>query len=188
MDTEEIGNLTDEEIVCKVQSGKKEQFGFLVTRYEEKMKRYAKKFLFGYEDAEDIIQEVFLKAYINIQSFDASRKFSSWLYRIAHNEFINAIKKRGKEPLPFFNFDILLPGLVAKNGTDDDLNKKELNNILKKCLDKISPKYREPVVLYYIEELSYKEIADVLRIPTSTVGVRIKRGKEAMKKIYKKIV
>ena len=85
---------TDEETVLQVQDGDTESFGILVERYEAKMMRYAHRFLFGYHDAEDLMQEVFIKAYTNIQSFDTKRRFSSWLYRIAHNEFINAIKRK----------------------------------------------------------------------------------------------
>lgn len=166
-----------------VQSGKIELFGFLVQRYEAKIRRYAGKFLFGYNDIDDIIQEVFLKAYVNIQSFDVSRKFSSWLYRIAHNEFINAIKKRKKEPLPLFDADALFPHLISRENVDKEANEKETKQLIDKCLNRLEPKYREPLVLYYFEELSYKEIADILRIPVSTVGIRIKRAKKIMKSL-----
>lgn len=176
--------LSDEDISVKVQAGDSESFGILVTRYEAKMMRYANKFLFGYEEAQDVVQEVFLKAYIHIQSFDSKQKFSSWLYRIAHNEFINAIKKKGKEPLPLIDPDMFLPHLVAKQTADDEIHKKETAEMLEKCLNKLDPKYREPLVLYYIEELDYKDVADILRLPTSTVGVRLKRGKDMLKKAY----
>ncbi len=106
---------TDEEIAKSVQGGDTAKFGTLVERYEAKMLRYARKFLFGYQDSEDMVQEVFLKAYTNIQGFDANRKFSSWLYRIAHNEFLNAIKKKGREPLPFFDPDTIFPHPVARD-------------------------------------------------------------------------
>jgi len=68
------GQSSDEKIAEKVQSGEIELFGVLAQRYEDKMLRYAKKFLFGYDDAEDLVQEVFLKAFVNIRSFDVSRK------------------------------------------------------------------------------------------------------------------
>lgn len=178
--------LTDEQVVRMVQSGKVESFGILVKRYEAKMLRYARKFLFNYHDIEDLVQEVFIKAYTNIQSFDASRKFSSWLYRIAHNQFINAIKKKGKEAVPFFDLDILLPRSISKENADKNINQRELRQILNKCLEKLDIKYREPLVLYYFEELSYKEITDVLHIPMATVGIRLKRGKEIMKNLYEK--
>ncbi len=117
-----MSEKTDEEIAVLVQRGDTEPFGELVTRYEQKMLRYARKFLLGKEDAEDRVQNVFLKAYENIRSFDATRRFSPWLYRIAHNEFINAIKKKGKEPLPFFDPDILFPHPISSETADRDVH------------------------------------------------------------------
>ena len=182
-----IDTLTDEEIAREVQSGDVNIFGVLIKRYEKKMLRYAKKFLFDYDDAEDIVQEVFLKAYINIQSFDTGRKFSSWLYRIAHNEFINAIKKKKRQPLSFFDPDTLFPRMISKENADTKANERELSQMLDKCLNKLNTKYREPLILYYFEEMSYKEIADVLRVPIATVGIRLQRGKKNMKTLYEKL-
>lgn len=178
--------LKDEDIARMVQKGKTESFGMLVERYEDKISRYARKFLFSYHDVEDLVQEVFIKAYTNIQSFDASRKFSPWIYRIAHNEFINAIKKKGKEPLPLFNLDILFPHLISQEEAKKKINKRETKKMLDKCLNKLGSKYREPLILRYFEGLDYKEIADILRIPISTVGIRLKRGKEKMKSFCQK--
>ena len=92
---------TDEQIAIAVQKGDAQAFGLLVERFEPKLLRYARKFLFDYEDGKDMVQEVFIKAYGNIQSFDTSRSFSSWIYRIAHNEFINAIRKKGRSRFLF---------------------------------------------------------------------------------------
>ena len=175
--------LTDEEIAVRVQGGDVDVFGELVKRFEEKMTRYARKFLFGGEDVKDVVQEVFIKAYVNIKSFDASRKFSSWLYRIAHNEFINAGKKRSRLPVFTFDLDALFPHLASKETADGDLERKDLKKMLDKSLDTLDVKYREPLVLYYIEDMDYKEIADILQIPTSTVGVRLTRGKALLKKL-----
>jgi len=177
----EIHNPTDEELVREVQDGASEAFGVLMERYEDKIKRYARRFLFGYDDGADIVQEVFLKAYINIQSFDAERKFSSWLYRIAHNEFINAIKKKGREPLPFFDPDNLFPHPTAPESADTEINRQEITELLEMSLDKLKAKYREVFVLYYFEDMDYQEIADVLKIPVATVGVRLKRGRQMMR-------
>ncbi len=178
---------TDEVIAAEVQSGNTSLFGILVERYETKLLRYAKRFLFGYEDAEDQVQEVFIKAYSNIQSFDVSRSFNSWIYRIAHNEFINAIKKRGREPLSFFDPDTLFPHPTDPHQADHEVQANELKAMLDSCLNQLDPKYREPLVLYYYEELDYLEIAEIMRIPTSTVGVRLRRGKEHLQTIYKKL-
>jgi len=177
---------SDEHMVFMVQSGKIDCFDIIVKRYENKIKRYGRKFLAGYEDIEDIVQQVFIKAYINIRSFDTSRKFSSWLYRIAHNEFINAIRKKKKEPLPFFNPDIILPHPLSKEPADREVKEKDMRRTIEKCLNKLSPKYREVLILYYFEELSYKEISDVLQVPVSTVGIRIKRAKKTIKSLCEK--
>ena len=91
-----IADLTDEQIVMKVQAGDTESFRVLVERYEPKMHRYAKRFLFAADDAKDLLQEIFIKTYVNIKSFDSERRFSPWIYRIAHNEFVNALKKKEK--------------------------------------------------------------------------------------------
>lgn len=179
--------LTDEAIAKSVQNGDIHAFGVLVERFEAKMIRYARRFLFGYEDAEDIVQEVFLKAFRNLQSFDVSRSFSSWIYRIAHNEFINAIKKKGREPLSFFDPDTIFPHPIAKETADREFRDKELRTMLDSCLNKVDPKYREPLVLYYFEEMDYQEIADVMQVPVSTVGVRLKRGKDLLRTLYKEL-
>ncbi len=173
---------TDEQIVAKVQKGDSESFAELVARYEDKLLRYGRKFMRD-EDAVDIVQEVFIKAYENIQSFDASRRFSPWIYRIAHNEFVNAIKKESRGPVWGIDIDEVFPHLAAPESAEDRALARDSREMLERYLRELDPKYREPLVLYYFEEMSYKDIADVLRIPISTVGVRIARGKTALKKM-----
>lgn len=176
---------TDEEIAKQVQLGDAESFGLLIEQYEPKITRYARKFIYNGEDAKDHVQEAFIKAYTNIQSFDAGRSFSSWIYAIAHNEFINAIKKKSRMPIFQFDFDTVFPQPVADETADSETNKKELREMLDKALGKLDSKYREPLVLYYFEDLDYKEIAEILEVPVSTVGVRLQRGKANLKKIVK---
>lgn len=174
----------DEAIARRVQQGETQLFGVLVERYEEKMMRYARRFLFGYDDAEDVVQEVFIRAYVNIKSFDTHRRFSPWIYRIAHNLFINTIKKKGKETVPLFDPDTVLPRLVAVEQTNTEIETREVREMLDRALRHVPPKYREPLVLYYDEGLSYKEIAEILRIPSVTVGVRLSRGKVMLRKHF----
>jgi len=178
-----MDEISDEQLAKAVQQGDVEQFGVLVERYEKKMMRYAKRFLFGYEDAEDLVQIIFIKAYTNIKSFDTSQKFNSWIYRIAHNECINAIKKKKREPLSFFSFDSVFPHPAAKQQSDSEIIYKEIKEEVCEYLKNLEPKYREPVILYFIEELSYKEISDIMKIPTATVGVRLSRAKKLIKQM-----
>jgi RNA polymerase sigma-70 factor (ECF subfamily) len=183
----EISEQNDEEVAIQVQKGDIESFRILVERYEPKMTRYAKRFFFDGDEGKDLVQEVFIKAYVNIQSFDASRRFSPWIYRIAHNEFVNNIKKRQKERenVSLFDFDVLFPHLVAKETADDGFNKAEVKSMLERSLNTLNAKYKEPLVLYYFEDMDYREIADILHIPISTVGVRLQRGRAILKKIVK---
>jgi len=178
---------TDEEIARKVQKGDTQSFGLLIERYEQKLLRYAKKFIFDSEEAKDLVQEVFMKAYMNIRSFEISRRFSPWIYRVAHNEFINAIRKKKKSPVFYIDFDIFFPHPISTQGADSEANKQDLKRMLDECLGKLDPKYREPLILYYFEEMDYKEISEILKIPISTVGVRLQRGKSVLKKIMKNL-
>jgi len=178
----------DEKIALLVQSGQSEFFGILVKRYEEKMRRYAQRFFSDNEDRKDIVQDIFIKAYINIKSFDAERKFSSWLYRIAHNELVNNLKKKNNIFLSLFDFDLdtFFPQSSSEDDPNEKIDKKNMSKLISECLDELPDKYKEPITLYYLEELSYKEIADVMSIPTSTVGIRIQRAKKLMKTIFQK--
>lgn len=182
-----MAELSDEQIAQSVQKGDVHIFGLLVERYEAKLLRYSKKFLFDHEDGKDLVQEVFIKAYGNIQSFDPKRNFSSWIYRIAHNEFINAIRKKGREPLSFFDPDTLFPHPAAETQADDELKKQEIKDMVEKCLSRLDAKYREPLVLYYFEDMGYKEISEIMRIPIATAAIRLKRGKTALQKIYNQL-
>jgi len=178
---------SDEEIVALIQAGDIDFFETLIYRYEKKMRRYARKFISDDEEIRDIIQEIFIKSYVNIQSFDPKRKFSSWLYRIAHNELVNAFKKKKRNILPLFELDTFLPHSLQDNSLSQNIDRQDIRKMIDKCLDQLELKYREPIILYYLENLSYKEIAEIMRIPISTVGIRIRRAKEIMKSIFKKL-
>jgi RNA polymerase sigma-70 factor (ECF subfamily) len=120
-------------------------------------------------------------------SVDTGRKFSSWFYRIAHNTFVNALRKRENSRRVHIDFDTILPSLRAEEETDRASLRADEKSLIEQTLEKIGDKYREVLVLYYVEELSYEEIADVLGIPIATVGVRLRRGKENARKIIKDI-
>ena len=183
----ESSNETDEEVAKRVQSGDTEQYRHLVDRYQQRLMRYGKSLLFDHTDIEDIVQEVFIKAFQNIQGFDAERKFSPWIYRIAHNSFVNHGKRRSRSLVDYFDLEVFLPYMPSTTNVEKDVDRIELSKDVEVALAKVSEKYREPLALYFFENLSYQEIADVLHIPINTVGIRILRGKEKLKehlKIY----
>ena len=178
---------TDENIAREVQRGHGEAFGALVLRYQPKLARYARKFLFRGDDIEDLVQDVFIKAYTKIQSFDAKQRFSPWIYRIAHNVFLNAVRDNAKDRvnLSLFDVDVLFPHPIAKETADDQAKRDEMKRMLDASLGSLDPKYREPLVLYYFEDLDLKSISQVLEIPISTIATRIKKGKLMLGKIVK---
>ncbi len=178
---------TDEELARLVQDGDAEKFGLLMERYQAKIFRYGKKFLANEDNIEDVVQDVFIKTYQNIQSFDTAQRFSPWIYRIAHNTYINALKKSLTGPLYLFDFDTLISHTVVDDPIIREREQKEMKEIADKGLAHVEPKYREILILYFIEDLSYKEISEILRIPIGTVGVRIMRAKDALREAYKKL-
>ena len=178
----DILKLSDEKIVELVRKKDKELYIHIIKRYQDKLMRYA-SYLTGEEhNAADIVQESFIKAYVNLNGFNTKKKFASWIYRIVHNEAINLINKQKKQVSLYDDYDF-------DSGIDieDEFIKKELRNRTHNCLNQMPVIYREPLSLYYLEEKSYEEISDILRIPVGTVGTRINRAKNLMKKICQQI-
>lgn len=172
---------SDEEVVKVIREGDKEIFSEIINRYQSKLLRYALYITSDEHLAADAVQEAFIKAYVNLNGFDIKKKFSSWIYRIVHNETINILRKN-KRVLQIdeqidFNSGINL---------EEDYIKKELVEHVHQCLSKAPISYREPLSLYYLEEKSYEEISDILRLPINTIGTRICRGKQLMKNICAK--
>lgn len=173
--------ITDEMLVAETRTKDKELYAYIVKRYQDKLTRYVRYLISDENRAADIVQDAFIKAFVNLNSFDTKKKFSSWLYRIAHNEAMNAVKKHRKEVPLDIDFDV-----PVKDGVEEEFDKKEIVQKAHKCLDQMPLMYSEPLALYYLDEKSYEEIGDILRIPMGTVATRISRAKILMKKICQK--
>ena len=174
-------DLTDEMIVSEIQTGNSDLFSVIIDRYENKLLRYVNNILMDKDKAIDTVQETFIKTYINLNGFNTTKKFSSWIYRIAHNESLNLIKKYNKE--------VMMPEDIDFKSTEDieeEFIQKEIVEKVNKCLQNIPLIYSEPLILFFIEEKSYEEISDILQIPMGTVATRINRAKIIMKKICQK--
>lgn len=177
----DISKLTDEEIVGKVRSGEHDFYAVIIERYKNKLLRYAMNLVHDEDRASYVVQDAFIKSYINLNGFDVKKKFSSWIYRIVHNEAMNIIKKYSKEVLILDDFDFESEEDIVK-----DFEQKETATHVEKCLGLMPLIYSEPLSLYYLDEKSYEEISDILRIPMGTVAVRISRAKKLMKHICQK--
>jgi RNA polymerase sigma-70 factor (ECF subfamily) len=161
-----------------------ENFIYLVDRYKGKLLSYIRRLTnIDPEECEDILQEVFIKIYLNLNDFDSDLKFSSWVYRIAHNEVISQYRKIKARPQ---GHKVSIDDSEVKELADEmEIDKKIDNKILReeieKALVKIDVKYREVLVLKYFEEKNYQEISDIIKKPIGTVATYMRRGKKELK-------
>jgi RNA polymerase sigma-70 factor (ECF subfamily) len=179
---EDLSQKTDEELAALVQGKNEEAFGVLMTRYQSKLLRYGTRFLSDSAPIEDVVQEVFIKAYQNMQSYDAARPFSPWIYRIAHNLFVNALRSKSRLPFITVDLDLFASHTAYEIDPAGDEEREQTKTLIDAGLASLSPMYREVIILYYLEQLDYQEIAEVLHVPVGTVGIRLRRAREALKK------
>ncbi len=179
-------NKTDNELVG-LSLDNPNHFLCLIKRYESKLLYYIMRISkLRREDAEDILQEVFIKTYYHLNEFDSDLKFSSWIYRIAHNQTISEIRKKIARPTVSFekeDIDKLEDAFDIVHEIDNSFDRDKINEVL----SKMDEKYREVLVLRFLDEKDYVEIADILKKPVSTVGNLILRGKLLFKEEYQKL-
>lgn len=175
----DLTKLTDEGLAGYIQENSGQGFEYIIDRYERALLRYAKRLTGDMHLSEDIVQEVFLSVYQNINSFDITRKFSSWIYRITHNKSINVLKKKSLV-LSLGDKDIVDRKDILSE-FEKKLDLKKTKESLEKAINVLPIKYREVIILRYFEDKSYEEISDICHCPVSTVGVRIKRALKILK-------
>lgn len=181
MNMDHSEHFSDEQLVVAVRERDKELYGELIRRYQTKLSHYLRKFIRNTQELEDVLQEVFIKAYRNLFDFDVAKRFSSWIYRICRNEAFNHIKKHSKDPLLLDEqeWEVIDEKIDLGNFADRNILKKDIESGLSAMKDK----YREPLLLYFFEQKTYEEIGDILRLSRNTVGTLIARGKNSLKKI-----
>ncbi len=177
----DLSTLSDEDVVVIVRTKDKDVYAEIIKRYQTKLMRYAGYIMGDEHKGADVVQEGFIKAYVNLNGFDTKKKFGSWLYRIVHNEAMNMLGKH-KRQVPMDVTRELDSGI----NLEDEFIKNELVSHAHHCLEQMPILYKEPLSLYYLEEKSYEEISDILRIPIGTVGTRINRARGIMKKLCQK--
>lgn len=176
---------TDEELVQIVLENQS-IFSYLVNRYKDKLLRYIRRISnVGPEEAEDILQNIFIKVYLNLNDFDDSLKFSSWVYRIAHNEVIDNYRKRKARPqlLDADIKDSQIKELASGTNLLEELAQQELKQEISAAISQIDIKYQEMIVLKYLEEKDYQEISDIIKKPLGTVASRMNKAKAELKKV-----
>lgn len=186
---ENIDSKTDRELV-ELAIKDDRYFEYIIERYEAKLSRYIfRVYSLSREAIEDILQEVFIKLYQNLNDFDAQYSFSGWIYRITHNTLVSYLRKNEHKNSPISIDDDstkkLLDFLPDKTDLVKEFEIKESAEVVAKALKEIPEKYREVLFLYYFESKSYKEIGDILRCSVNSVSVLMNRAKQKLKESIK---
>lgn len=172
-------DISDEKLVG-LSLGDDKYYGELVDRYEGRLQKYIVRFInCGIEDAQDIVQETFIKAYRNLNNFNPDLKFSSWIYRIAHNEAVNYFRQ-AKSHKAIAMEDFKLEVFPSGQDLERELGEKMERSMLLDALSRLDTKYKEVLVLRYMEEKDYMEISDILKKPVGTVSSLISRAKKLL--------
>jgi len=184
IDSQQAAAASDEELV-KLTLQDQDNFLYLVDRYKGKLLSYIRRLTnVNNEDAEDTLQEVFIKVYLNLNDFNDDLKFSSWVYRITHNQVISNHRKLKARP-EGYAVDIedqaarkLAAEIDIAAGADSQLLKASIS----KVINNLPEKYREVLILKFWEEKNYQEISDIIKKPSGTVASTINKAKQEFKK------
>jgi RNA polymerase sigma-70 factor (ECF subfamily) len=177
-----LDNFTDEELVTLSLSDK-DCFGELVDRYTGKLSRYIFRITKATrEDVQDILQNVFIKAYTNLNGFDTRLKFSSWIYRITYNEVVSRYRQHRRRP-EGYKIDLEdddMQRFASELSLEAEFDQSVRIEVVRQSIDSLDEKYQQVLVLRYLEDKNYDEIADILKKPPGTVAALIHRAKKKL--------
>jgi RNA polymerase sigma-70 factor (ECF subfamily) len=177
---------TDEELVARSKTGDTESFNQLVKRWERPIFALAYRTLGREEDARDVTQETFLRAFRALSGFKGDAKFSSWLYRIALNLCRDWMRKERRAPIVAVPEGVDVQHLAAESGpteTVEDLAARaELTREVAKAMSHLPAEQRQSIILKEYHGLTFQEIADLMRCPLSTVKTRVYQGLSTLRK------
>lgn len=175
--------LTDEVLVQKCLSGDRQAFAVIVQRYQKQIYSLAYRLTNNPDDAQDLAQEVFIKVYQVLAKYDGNRPFFPWMYKVATNVCYTQLRRKPSQEVPLdkiIEFGPLVP--VSPDGPESQFERKELQRLVHQALAELPENYRVPMVLRYLEEFSYQEIADAMDLPLTTIETRLYRGRSLLQK------
>jgi RNA polymerase sigma-70 factor (ECF subfamily) len=182
-------SLDDKELVAAALRDRN-AFAQIVRRYEAPLARYVQRLLGGTgQSAEDVLQDVFLKVYVNLNDYDRTRAFGPWIYRIAHNEAMSFLRRRSGEAYVISGEEgmLLLDRALDGFSALDALDRSRIEAAIRKAIGGLDLRYRDALLLRFLEEKSYEEVADILEIPMGTVATLIDRGRKRLRQSLEKI-
>lgn len=181
-------NVNDQTYIAKILSGETKYFSFLVERYKVMIYNLALKMLKSKEEAEEVSQDTFIKAYKNLASFKGESKFSTWLYKIAYRNCLDIIKRNKKKYLTDTIDEITINKLESTDSILDQIHKKERSRIINDCLLRLPEEERSLLWMFYFEELSLKEILEITNLTQSNLKVKLHRARKRLLDVVTKHV
>lgn len=173
----------DRQLVRRVLDGDDTAFEYLFNRYSDAIRRLFVQRLGGMNDADDLLQETFIKVYINLHRYSPAFTFGQWVYTIARNTFIDYVRRRQDDLSIDERFSA--PASSAPTPEESVINLQQRTQI-EHYLQTLAPRYRQLIVMRFFEEYSYDEIAAKLSLPLGTVKTQIHRAREQMCKMIAK--
>lgn len=179
---------TDAQLAASALAGSQEAFRELVVRFERPVFSLIVRMVQDPATAEDLAQEAFVKAYRSLRTYDASRKLSSWLFKIAHNTAIDHLRRHAPETVPLEapreeEGRGGLAAVLSDSSVEDPAaaaERRDMARSLERAISRLRPEYREAVVLFYIEGASYQEICEVTGLPLGTVKTNLHRARKEL--------
>ncbi|MCP4723383.1 MAG: sigma-70 family RNA polymerase sigma factor [bacterium] len=186
-ETQEDDRLKEADLIKRIQEGDTGLFDYLVTQYQQRIYYTVIRIVVNHDDANDVVQEAFVKAYKNLDSFKEGYRFYTWLYRIAINSALNFIqhKKQRGESLETMKDEHRFDPKEKKD-LEEDYVHSELQGNVREALESIPPDMRSVFTLRVFEDMSYKEIADTMDISIGTVMSRLSRARTMLKSVLLK--
>ncbi len=178
--------MEDAQLIRSIRGGDTAAFNFLVNRWQDKIHRFAYRFFADRDEAMEITQKTFIKVYHRIDTLDDEQKFSSWIYRIANNLCLDELKRAGRRRSTPLENVLHVQNRSADHSPYSKLADKELQMILQQALASIPDAQRTVIILKEFEEMTFREIAEVLDEPENTVKSRMYYGLKALRKIFEK--
>jgi RNA polymerase sigma-70 factor (ECF subfamily) len=186
---ENLFGIPDGQLIEAVVSGSEESFEELVRRYQRPIANYVYRIVNNYDAALDVTQEVFLKVYNSSSRYCADYKFSTWLYKIAHNAAIDHLRRNNSNQAQSLELDngdgaYELPLASKRMSPEQERQQTEWRNEIDKVVKCLPSGYKELIVLRHSQDLSYDEIAEITGLPLGTVKNRLFRARELMRQIF----
>ncbi len=182
---------SEQALVTSALAGDQKAYKALFEMYRQAIFHITVKIVRNPDEANDLVQETFIKAFGSLKTYDHNYRFSTWLYKIAANSSIDFLRKRKidslslDKPIPTKDGDVQMEIPDDTYNPEHDLRNRERTIGIEDAIDSLPEKYREVIVLRHKEDRSYEEIAEMLKVPVGTIKARIFRARELLKKKLK---